>query len=145
LNFLVCFLDKLYDTVSAPTSIKQLKMKILTLNIAWLLAALNAAVTSNPLPQSGATVESDGHVSTNGWKSRRQIAGRFFCPLPAAFPPNVVSVGGVSGCVPRALMQGNRQCLVACKAGYVPEPGTVSATTPLGAQGSYMYAQNMHP
>jgi hypothetical protein len=115
-------------------------MLIQRLNMFWLLVAACciAAVTSNPLPQSGAAVESADHVSTNGWKSRRQI-GRFFCTLPATFPPNVVSAGGVSGCVPGTRMQGNRQCLVACKAGYVPEPGTVSATTPRGGQGSYMY------
>jgi hypothetical protein len=115
--------------------VKNTQMKLL--KMFWLLAACCiAAVTSNPLPQSRATVE----TYVTNWKCPPSILR--FCTLPATFPANVVSTGGVSGCVPGIRMQGNTQCPVACKAGYVPEAGTDRATTTLrAAQGSYRYSQ----
>jgi hypothetical protein len=65
-------------------------------------AAASSSVQAAPFSEPALTHDDDARIvaspSTNGVRHSRQLR-QFFCALPARFPANVVSAGGVSGCI----------------------------------------------
>lgn len=94
-------------------SMKLLVLVLVTLSLAILPTTVFAAAADTKTATSSAA----GSVN---WKCPPNQ--RVFCTLPAAFPDNVVTTGGASGCIPGARMRANAQCQVKCKPGTVPSP-----------------------
>jgi hypothetical protein len=117
----------------------------------WLVTSCFSSIAVVPLVDavSSSTGQStDSHTAEalassanhgTHWKRQAPVRG-YYCILPAQFPANVVSAGGVSGCVPGMRLPGNTQCLVKCKQGTLPVSGTSRpASVSLPAPGSYTY------